>query len=392
MNILHTVESYSPTICGMQEVVQQISERLSRLGHDVTVATSFHPDRKQLTINGVAIKQFHIRGNAVREIKGEENEIQRYIDLLCNSKFDIVTNFAAQQWATDLALPILNQIRAKKVFVPTGFSGLYYPQYKKYFIKMKQWMKQYDMNVFLSNDYRDIDFARKNGVKKRILIPNGASEEEFLSKNSIDIRKKLHIPSNHSLILHVGSHTGSKGHRELLTIFAKAKISNATLLIIGNKTTNGCTNACMLKSIAYNLSPKRLFDTNKILLASMNRPETVSAYHQADVFLFPSNIECSPIVLFEAMASKTPFLSTNVGNAKEIITWSNSGILLPTTKNTNGYSFADIDTSAHMLKHILASTDKRRTMAENGYNAWKKRFTWDKIAKQYEKVYQNIIA
>jgi glycosyltransferase involved in cell wall biosynthesis len=55
------------------------------------------------------------------------------------------------------------------------------------------------------------------------------------------------------------------------------------------------------------------------MITSLSRIETLAAYHQADLFLFPSNIECSPLVLFESIASKTPFLTTDVGNAKEII-------------------------------------------------------------------------
>jgi L-malate glycosyltransferase len=50
--------------------------------------------------------------------------------------------------------------------------------------------------------------------------------------------------------------------------------------------------------------------------------ETVAAYQAADLFLFPSDIERSPVVLFEAMASRTPFLTTAVGNAEEIFGWS----------------------------------------------------------------------
>ena len=45
MKILHTVEYYSPSVGGAQEVVRQVSEQLTRRGHTVTVATSFHPDR-----------------------------------------------------------------------------------------------------------------------------------------------------------------------------------------------------------------------------------------------------------------------------------------------------------------------------------------------------------
>ena len=257
---------------------------------------------------------------------------------------------------------------------------------------MKTWMKQYDMNVFLSNDYRDIDFARKNGVKKRILIPNGASEEEFLSTKYIDIRKKLGIPRNHFLILHMGSHTGAKGHREAIEIFRKANICNATLLIVAQNSWSRCARRCFLEKHIFNASFQRLKDKKQLIITSLSRRETVSAYKQADLFLFPSNIECSPIVLFEAMASKTPFLTTDVGNAPEIIKWSKSGMLLPTSKDKYGYSLAEIDTSAVLLETVYNDPKRRKTMADNGYRAWKKQFTWDKIAKQYEKVYQNIIA
>src|SRR3989338_1633061 len=238
MKVLHTVELYYPSAGGMQEVVKQISERLVKLGHEVTVATTKLSERKNKIINGVKIEEFDIKGNLVGGFGGE---IEKYKEFLINSDFDIVTNFAAQQWASDLAFDILDRVKAKKVFVPTGFSGFYLPEYKDYFKKMKDWMKKYDMNIFLSNDYRDINFARKNKINKIIVIPNGASEEEFLSPETINIRKKLNIPKNHFLILHVGSHTGAKGHREAIEIFEKAKIINTTFLLIGNSFGGGCT-------------------------------------------------------------------------------------------------------------------------------------------------------
>ncbi|MBL7891473.1 MAG: glycosyltransferase family 4 protein, partial [Bacteroidia bacterium] len=234
MRILHTVESYHPSVGGMQEVVRQLSERLVKMGHEVTVASGFHRERTQNMLNGVKIEQFKISGNDVNGIRGEVKEIERYQNFVCDPGFDIVTNFAAQQWATDLVLPVLKLIKAKKVFVPTGFSGLYFPRFKSYFELMKTRMKEYDMNVFLSDNYRDINFARENGITATALIPNGAAEEEFLGENTIDIRKKLGIGENDFLVLHVGSYTGIKGHREALEIFVRSKMKNAVLLMIGN--------------------------------------------------------------------------------------------------------------------------------------------------------------
>jgi L-malate glycosyltransferase len=237
MKILHTVESYDPSTGGMQEVVKQISERLVKMGHSVTVATSKNSERTKDIINGVKIVEFDIAGNYVTGMKGD---IQSYKDFLLQSDFDIITNFAAQQWATDLMLPLLNDIKAKKVFVPTGFSALHLPQYSEYFEKMKTWMKQYDMNVFLSNTYQDIEFARKSDVKNLTIIPNGASEIEFTRDSKMDIRKDMGIPADQFLILHVGSHTGIKGHAEAIEIFRRGNLKDATLLIVGNVFSRYC--------------------------------------------------------------------------------------------------------------------------------------------------------
>jgi len=389
MKILHTVEFYHPSVGGAQEVVRQLSERLVRLGHNVTVATTQLPDRDFTVLNGVKIKEFNIFGNTV---KGFSGKVDRYQKFLLKSDFDIIMNYAAQQWATDLMLPILDKIFTKKVFVPCGFSGLYFPEYGEYFERMKTWLKQYDACVYSSNDYRDINFARKYGADNSVLIPNGAGEDEFNQKLDIDIREKFNIPRDHFLILHVGSHTGIKGHKEAIQIFKKAKIKHATFLIVANNFGGGCAESCLRAGKLYRVSPFSKLLDKKILIKSLSRKETVAAYYEADLFLFPSNIECSPIVLFEAMASKTPFLTTDVGNAKEIIEWSNGGELLPTLKFANGYVKADVKKSTEVLERIYHDHQKYQVLSENGYSAWKTSFTWEEIAKKYEELYSKLVS
>ncbi|MFH1005825.1 MAG: glycosyltransferase family 4 protein [Bacteroidota bacterium] len=336
--------------------------------------------------NGVEIKQFKIHGNWVGGMKGE---IEDYRQFLLNSDFDIVTNFAAQQWATDIALPILEKITAKKVFVPTGFSAFYNPEYQNYFSHLKNWMKQYDMNIFLSHDYRDIDFAKTNGITKNTIIPNGASMHEF-SSNQINIRENLGISQDEFLILLVGSFSGSKGHKEALEIFLKSDLKKSTLLMIGNNYEN-FKRKIMLYPKFYWLKFLNLSKQKKIIITYISRKETVEAYKAADLFLFPSNIECSPIVLFECMASKTPFLTTDVGNAKEIIELSQGGMLLPTKIDGNGYSHAKIPESVKMLNELYLNSVMRKQLMENGYKTWKEKFTWEIISEKYLTLYQNIL-
>src|SRR4051812_49155486 len=106
----------------MQEVVRQLSERLISIGHEVTVVTTKLSSRKVSQLNGVKIREFEISGNKVRGIKGDA---ESYRQFLINSDYDVITFFAAQQWTFDAAIPILDKLKAKLVFVPTGFSGLY---------------------------------------------------------------------------------------------------------------------------------------------------------------------------------------------------------------------------------------------------------------------------
>lgn len=390
MKILHTVESYHPSVGGMQEVVRQLSERLVKMGHEVTVASGFHRERTQNMLNGVKIEQFKISGNDVNGIRGEVKEIERFQNFVCDPGFDIVTNFAAQQWATDLVLPVLKLIKAKKVFVPTGFSGLYFPRFKSYFELMKTRMKEYDMNVFLSDNYRDINFARENGITATALIPNGAAEEEFLGENTIDIRKKLGIGENDFLVLHVGSYTGIKGHREALEIFVRSKMKNAVLLMIGNDNEHFKRHMRFHHSY-FILNLLRILKRKKVIVTSLKREETVAAYKTADLFLFPSNIECSPIVLFECMAANTPFLTADVGNAKEIINWSGGGVILPTEIDKDGRSHVKIDQSVEALNNLFDDEHKRKALAENGFKVWKEKFGWQVITKQYENVYKELM-
>lgn len=387
MKILHTVEFYHPSVGGMQEVVKQLSERVVKLGHDVTVATTKHPERNGSVVNGVKIVEFQVAGNLARGLAGD---VEGYRNFLIQSGFDVITNFAAQQWATDAMITLLERIKAKKVFVPTGFSGLYDNSYRAYFQSMPAWMKQYDMNVFLSETYRDTAFAREHGVEKLILIPNGASVEEFLTEEPIDVRSRLGIPRDHFLVLHVGSHTGLKGHREAFRIFSTARIKNATMLILANDFGHGCARECRVRSFLFNRFPASKSAGKRVIVTSQPRPETIAAYKAADLFLFPSNVECSPLVLFECMASKTPFLTTDVGNAVEIAEWSGSGMILPTSKRRDGYAKAEISGSARMLEELYANAPNRKNMQEKGFKAWQERFTWQKVAEQYLHLYSNL--
>ena len=386
MKILHTCEFYFPSIGGAQEAVRQISEELVKLGHEVTVATSKLENRKFKKLHGVTIKEFAIRGNKIKGIKGEKAKYKRFI---LNSNFDLILNYAAQQWTSDLFFEIINQVKAKKVFVPCGFSGLKNPNYAAYFQKMPSILKKYDALVFLSKKTQDYLFAKKYKLKNVQIIPNGASFSEFEKKTDIDTYKLLNLRRQNFLVLNVASFTGSKGQIEAMKIFHKSKIHQAAFLLIGDYVNKTYYRNCFLLAKFLNLI--NFSKKKKIIIWQANRQKILAAFKAADLFLFTSNIECSPLVIFEALASKTPFLSTSVGNVREIKCWTNGGIILPTYKDKSGYSHAKIKESAKILTKVYNNKKLRQKLTENGYNLWRAKFTWEKIAKQYEALYLSLL-
>lgn len=412
MNILHTVQTYPPAEGGMAEVVGQLSERLAARGHAVTVATGYHPDRTATRLKGVNVVQFRVSGNAVN---GLEGDVAAYEHFLLESRFDIVVNFAAQQWATDIALPLLSRIAGRKVFVPTGFSGLYSRRYHGYFNRMQGWLRSYDTNVFLSDSYRDAAFARRHGIANRVLIPNGAAADEFLAPVT-DVRSRLGIAADSFLILHVGSHSWLKGHEEAMEIFSRAEIRDTTLLIVGNDPPGGCGAICRATADRLNRTESFRASGKSVIVTALSRHETVAAFQTADLFLFPSNIECSPIVLFESMASRTPFLATDAGNSAEIIDWSGGGLLLPSARpdflprhgtlkerlvqkvrlvlgTVEDFTAvrADIVGSVALLESLYHDAARRDELAIAGFRSWQDRFTWEKIAEEYETLYRTLL-
>ena len=368
---------------GAQEVVRRVSEELVANGSEVTVATTKLRERPQRIINGVKIEEFSISGNAVRGFEeSTPGECKRYQEFLVSGQFDVIMNYAAQQWATDLTFPVLERIPYRKVLAPCGFSCLFSTEYSSYYLQLPGVMKRYDQLIFHSNVYRDIEFARTHGMTHYCVIPNGASEREFAREDST-FRARYGIPKDVPLLLTVGSHTGTKGHNLAIRAFRRAKIGRAFLIVIGDGNT-GCFRRCQQEARLANIFG---LGSKRVLLFNPPREDVVAAYHAADLFVFGSEIECSPIVLFEAMASKTAFVTTACGNAEEIVAWSNGGILVPTSKRPDGSVRASTEDMAEGIERLINSPTERNRLSDCGYRAWRSRFMWEEIAQQYQAVY-----
>lgn len=402
MRILLACEFYAPSVGGVQEVMRQVAERLVLRGHEVTVATTHQSDRRYTELNGVIIRGFEVAGNLARGLTGEVNE---YREFVLDGHFDAILVKAAQQWTFDALWPILDQIEARKVFIPCGFSGLFDPGYEPYFAQMSEILAKFDRLIFYSDTYRDIAFARKAGLENVAILPNGASEQEFSVPVDPGFRTRYGIGPDDFLCLTIGSYTGRKGHLEVLQAFEAADFSGrATLILNGNTIHYAATGwASRVKGfIRTHLLPSagarhqrqcqaiaarvNRLGTKRVMMTNMPRPELVQALMAADLFLFASHIEYSPLVLFEAAAAGTPFLTVPVGNAAEIAEWTGAGEICPAAISADGYTKVEVPTLARQLAVMANDRDHLRQLGATGKTRWLERFTWAKIVEEYERV------
>ena len=298
-------------------------------------------------------------------------------------------NYAAQQWSTDLAYPLLDRLAYRKVLAPCGFSGLFNRKYERYFKALPHRLSQYDHLVFHSHTYRDVQFAREHDLAAFPVIPNGASEEEFDAAEATF--RQLHgIPEEMPLLLSVCNHTPAKGHGLVMEAFRHGQHGTR-----GARHNREVDREAQLPAGLQ--AEGRSYDARQLAAGSAcscwtcRRSETLAAYKAADLFLFGSRIECSPLVLFEAVASRTPFISTACGNAEEIAAWTGGGVIVPSKQNGDGTVTAEPSAMAVIIEELLCDRHKRETMAEAGFNAWRERFTWDHIVDQYERLYQTLV-
>ena len=365
LRILHTIEFYHPHIGGAEIVIQQLSQRLAKRGHQVTIATAAHPQRYFNELNGVNIEQFNIHGSMANGYEG--TDIERYRRFLMEHPADVMMNYAAQQWSTDLVLDLMPTLKDQRVNIlaPCGYSALTdsktlkWSQFADYFNRtIPQSIPLYDAAIYHSGDYQDYEYAQNHGFTNSVIIPNAVCEEEFNTTPKINFREKYGINTKY-MALCVANYHRSKNQSQIVECIRQMNRHDLTMVFIGKE---GDT-LDDLRSMAAGLNIK--------ILNSIPREDTVAAYHQADIFLFASKVEASPLVIIEAKASRTPFISTDCGNVRE---WTGGIVCAP-------------EKIAQYANRLLDDEKTRKTIAEEGFKEWKEKLTWKAVVDHYEELY-----
>jgi len=223
---------------------------------------------------------------------------------------------------------------------------------------------------------------RRLGVEERkIRVVHGGVDT---AKFRYDERLAEHVMEKHGLrrkkvLVYVGRIIPEKGVHILLSAFqiVRKSFPQAVLFIIGPPGEFGT-----LKSSCY---------ASKLMEASTNQKvyflgeldEIIPYLCACDVFVYPPIWE-EPfgIAVIEAMACERPVVASRVGGISEIIDSERTGIL--TAPN-------DAFALANAVIRLFEEPDRAQRMGRQARREVQRRFTWDRAAENYLKVYKEVI-
>lgn len=192
--------------------------------------------------------------------------------------------------------------------------------------------------------------VREGVPRDRIVIRHNsiAPLAPIQASAGIDLRHKLGINENETIILSVGRFSQEKGHLDLIDAVGVLRQNHPglphKLLLVGEGPEQD-----RVRERTRQLN----FDKDVIFVGQV--PDVRPYYSTADLLVLPSHSEGSPNVLLEAMAWRLPVLATDVGGVSEIVEQNRTAVLVPPH---------DPDSMARALARLIDDSSLRNRLAD----------------------------
>ncbi|MBR9831240.1 N-acetyl-alpha-D-glucosaminyl L-malate synthase BshA [Acidiluteibacter ferrifornacis] len=211
-------------------------------------------------------------------------------------------------------------------------------------------------------------FKIQNGID---VIPNFICIKQY-EEVKIDHRLRESIaPNGERIIIHISNFRKVKRVTDVVKVFAqiRAKMPAKLVMVGDGPERNKIEQMCRTLGLCGDLQ----------MMGKVN--DTIRVLSVADLFILPSESESFGLAALEAMAAKTPVISTNTGGIPEV-----------NIDDVTGYmsNIGDVDDmSANALK-ILKDDETLNRFKKDAFEQ-AKRFDLGKILPQYEALYERVL-
>lgn len=203
------------------------------------------------------------------------------------------------------------------------------------------------------------------------VIPNFICLEQYNYNGSIDAIKTSIAPNGEKVLIHISNFRKVKRTEDVIRIFdiVRQKIPSKLLMVGDGPERHRLEELCRELNTCHLVKfLGKVKDTERVLSAS-------------DLFILPSETESFGLAALEAMAAKTPVISTNTGGIPEVNKQGVSGYLS---------NIGNIEEMAQNAIKILEN-EKTLTQFKNAAFEEAKKFDINSILPKYEAVYERVI-
>ena len=365
-----------PTYGGSGVVATELGMALADEGHSVHFITSHQPVKlnflnKNLHFHEVFVESyplFHYQPYNLALSSKLVESVQKYnIDVL-HVHYAIPHAYAAYMAKQMLRekgvdIPIVTTLHGTDITL-VGSHPVYKPA-------VEFSINHSDVVTTVSQSLKE-ETLRLFDIKKEIeVIYNFIDfEKQPILKKEDCIRETLAEPQE-KIITHVSNLRPVKRVLDVIRIFDRIqKVLPAKLLMVGDGPEREHADQ-LVKSLG--ISEKVLF------LGKSDEIRRILCF--TDLFVLPSETESFGLAALEAMAAKTPVISTNTGGLPEVNIQGQTGFLS---------NVGDVDDMAKNAIYILDNEERLSAFKENAFES-AKRFSIEKILPKYEAIYDQVI-
>lgn len=378
---------HSIPVGGISLHVTELAAALQRMGHEVHVFTRISQNQKIYeAIDGVHYHRcpFAFSNDFVYEMSTNMCESMAYYFFQTENvagKFDLIHG---HDWMVVNALAKIKEAREKPVVFTLhstqfGRDGNHLWDGKAKDIHRLEWYGTYlaDRVIVCSNVMkREVMQLHKLPEWKLRVIPNGIWAKKFDGFIDAwkDVKRYLGFGVYDPLVIYVGRMTTQKGPDLLLEAVPTVlrDFPATKFVFIGDGYMRS-----QLEKRAKELNVSHAVRFTGYI---PNEWKT-KLMKAANCVVVPSRNEPFGIVVLEAWACGTPVIATNGTGAAELIWHDVTGLRVYPSPNSIAWG----------IKAVIKNPEHARWMGKNGRYAAEKTFTWDKVAEQTLKVYEELL-
>lgn len=387
MKILMLTWEYPPRVVGgIAKVVYDLSGRLIKDGHEVTVVTYREGNAPYFEIDK-GVKVYRVDNYMINPNNFIDWILQLNFKMIAKAseiiskegKFDVIhahdwlVAYGAKALKDAYDIPICATIHATE----SGRNSGIHDDTQRY-INDTEWMLTYEATeVIVNSNYMKCELQRLFGLpfEKINVIPNGINMNMYNGiEKDYDFRRRV-ASDNEKIVMYAGRLVYEKGVQNLISAAPKILSGyNDTKFVIAGK-------GAMLDELKAQAN--YLGIGNKVYFTGqLDYKDLCKMYKAADIAVFPSTYEPFGVVAIEAMYAGIPTVVSDVGGLNEIVDHGVNGMK---AYAGNPNSIAD-SVLAVLYDHQLADNISKNAKAKvkNVYN-------WNKIAQDTHFIYKKAI-